>query len=199
SFGTPGKLLPAFLAVAAVVEDFDRDGKKDVAVVTFTGQGTIYPGKGDGTFITDYQKMKQFIQGGSYTYFVATGDFNGDAMPDLVVTNAGGEVAEDLGQAAVLLNNGDGSMGLPVLIPAGDYPLAVVVADFNRDGFQDFAVANSGSSDVTVHLGNGHGEFAPPRRYPSGDYPIWIASADLNGDGAVDLVVAHHGRYVPAS
>src|SRR5437667_293862 len=86
-------------------------------------------------------------------------------------------------------------MGFPVLIPAGDYPLAVVVADFNRDGFQDFAVANSGSSDVTVHLGNGHGEFAPPRRYPSGDYPIWIASADLNGDGAVDLVVANNGRY----
>ena len=47
----------------------------------------------------------------------------------------------------------------------GDGPGAVVVGDFNRDGKQDIAIANGGSSSVSVLLGDGSGEFQQPQRF----------------------------------
>src|SRR5205085_747446 len=41
----------------------------------------------------------------------------------------------------------------------GTNPRGLVAADFNGDGKTDLAVANAGSSDVSILLGNGDGTF----------------------------------------
>src|SRR6202162_295764 len=43
--------------------------------------------------------------------------------------------------------------------PVGTGPAAVAVGDFNGDGKPDVAVANSGSTFVSILLGNGNGTF----------------------------------------
>src|SRR5438105_4093410 len=72
----------------------------------------------------------------------------------------------------------------------GPNPFAVALADFNGDGKIDLAVANSGTSTVSVLLGNGTGTFGAKTDFTTGSGPRSVAAADLNGDGKLDLVLA---------
>src|SRR2546427_6227411 len=73
---------------------------------------------------------------------------------------------------------------------AGNNPHSVVVGDFNGDGVQDLAVANSiFNGTVSVLLGNGDGTFQTPLNSSAGRYPSSVAMGDFNGDGRIDLAV----------
>jgi hypothetical protein len=75
-------------------------------------------------------------------------------------------------------------------VPVGTKPLAVAVADVNRDGHLDLIVANESSNTVSVALGNGNGTFQAAKNFTTGTGPYAVAVADVNGDGNPDLVVA---------
>lgn len=85
---------------------------------------------------------------------IATGDFNGDGNPDLVVAGAGTEL---------LLGDGNGGFVQGAPIPAnfifGGSLLAV--ADFNGDGKLDLLTWNACYS--FLWLGDGKGGFGQPR------------------------------------
>jgi hypothetical protein len=74
---------------------------------------------------------------------------------------------------------------------AGSSPRSVAVADFNRDGKPDLAVADSNGNTVSVLLGKGDGTLATPTSYATGAIPIGIAAWDFNRDGIPDLAVAN--------
>src|SRR5437764_687448 len=80
---------------------------------------------------------------------VAVGDFNGDSDPDLAVVNS------DANNVTVLLGGAGGSFtpaaGSPLAV--GSLPVSVAVGDFNGDSDPDLAVANFGSSSVSILLG----------------------------------------------
>src|SRR2546428_12546167 len=66
---------------------------------------------------------------------------------------------------------------------AGTYPQSVAVGDFNGDGVQDLATANSGSHDVSVLLGNGGGSFQPAQSFTTGSHAARsVAVGDFDGD-----------------
>ena len=118
---------------------------------------------------------------------LATGDFNGDGIPD---------VAElDSASVVVLLGNGDGSFTAAAGGPAnGQYPDAMTAGDFNGDGKLDLAVVNNATNSVTILLGNGDGSFSASASSPStGLHPDGITVGDFNGDGIVDLAVPNTG------
>ncbi|MBA3912813.1 MAG: VCBS repeat-containing protein [Acidobacteriales bacterium] len=72
-------------------------------------------------------------------------------------------------------------------------PNQVAVADFNRDGKLDLAVASGDSnSTVSVLLGNGDGTFQTQVRYPVGNFPYGVTAADVNLDGSPDLLVGNY-------
>ncbi len=152
-----------------------------------SGTLTILVGNGDGTF------SESPTGTAGYPTSVAVGDFNGDGIPDLAVTNyqASGGTQGD-GTVTVLIGNGGGAFTPTVVSPAtGNDPLYVAVGDFNGDGVPDLVVSNSGSNNLTVLLGNGDGTFTAAASPGVGLYPIDIAAGDLNGDGIPDLVVSN--------
>ena len=73
--------------------------------------------------------------------------------------------------------------------PVGKSPTAVAVGDFNGDGKPDVAIANNGSSNLSILLGNGDGTFQPAVNFDAGVAPNGVAVADFNGDGKLDVVV----------
>jgi uncharacterized protein (TIGR03437 family) len=118
-------------------------------------------------------------------------DFNGDGIPDIAMANAAA------GNVVVYLGNGSGGFtqaaGSP--FPAGSEAASIVAGDFNVDGFQDLAIGNTYSENVTVLLGDGAGGFAAAAGspFPVGAYHPWaIAAGDFNGDGIPDLATANH-------
>ena len=92
--------------------------------------------------------------------------------------------------------------GSPIAIGPG--PTAIAAGDFNGDGIQDIAIANSSSlyvlpngdeNRVTILLGNSSGGFsvAPGSPFSVGTNPTSVAVGDFNGDGIQDLAIANGG------
>lgn len=116
---------------------------------------------------------------------VASGDFNNDGNPDLVVAGSGSGGGSCLGAPILqtLLGNGDGTFAPGSTMPFSGSTL--LVADFNVDGNLDIYDGNN------IYLGNGDGTFqllnasgAPVLATGSG-----IGIGDLNGDGIPDFVI----------
>ena len=115
---------------------------------------------------------------------LAVGDFNGDGKADIVTAN------NSPGTVNVLLNNGDGTFGAPIVTHTGNNPVEVEVADFNGDGKEDIvALGSYYLSAMTVMMGNGDGTFQPPVAYPQANPPTEIQVEDMNGDGHPDIVM----------
>jgi len=122
----------------------------------------------------------------------AVGDFNNDHKPDLALPVGPPNVS-------VLLNQGSGKFGGPLLFNAHEYPKAVANADFNHDGAMDLAVSLTDAfgdyNEVDVFFGNGHGSFndVTRERYARSVTATSIAADDFNGDGISDLAVTNAG------
>jgi hypothetical protein len=143
-------------------------------------------GNGDGTFTPLAAVPATAI------YSVATGDFNDDGKPDLVVVSPGGE------SVTILLGNGDGTFTKKSLLSLPGGPQAVAVGDLNLDGKLDLAVVNYSTQSVTILLGNGDGTFAKRASQPAtGVEPLSIAIGDFNGDGIPDLAVSNQNYGYP--
>lgn len=169
--------------LGVVSEDFNGDGKIDLALIDSSGV-SILIGNGDGSF-----RAGQTYSLANCASIIAA-DFNQDGRMDLAVTQANGNVA-------ILLGNGDGTFENPVDYPVGIGPEGLATGDFNRDGKLDLVVANAGFSNnkysgstVSILLGNGDGTFQAQKTYSTAVGPLSVAVSDLNRDGRLDLAVA---------
>ncbi len=170
---------------ASVIEDFNGDGYRDVAVLN-VGEPSVgvYLGRANG-LLGNLQRITPLCSGPNG---IVTADFNGDGKKDLAVTCGG------IDKVAVILGNGDGTFLPRTYIPmdAGEsIPVALTTADFNNDGHADLAVTAAGGALVGVRFGLGNGTFAVPVTYNVGQSPVSIKPIDINKDGNLDLVVAN--------
>ena len=176
-------------ATGIVSGDFNRDGKKDVAVVNTpsckapcSGSVSVFPGSGS-TWFNPGKTYPIAMHGAA----IAAGDLNGDGILDLVVVNA---IPGDSADTSVLLGKSDGTFQ-----PAHNYKLGslsndVVLADMNHDGKLDLI------TDGGVALGKGDGTFSARIPFPNGfvfDPSMHFAVDDVNGDGKLDVVAATDG------
>ena len=175
-------------ATEAAIADFNGDGKPDIAMVGTLGQEVIILlGSGNGAFVPG-----PVHAGGPQSTAIGVGDFNGDGKNDIALL-CGSELC-------ILLGNGDGTFTsvtpVRVVAPTVGFsasPQTLTVADFNRDGKADIAIAYEfatvSSPGVGVLLGNGDGTFQTFTGYAAGNFSDSIGAADFNGDGIPDLFV----------
>src|SRR5712691_236088 len=166
--------------LAAVVGDFNNDGKLDLAVVVErVGEVSILLGNGDGTF----QTHQDFVVGNNPVGLNA-GDFNGDGKLDIVVANANDNTV------SVLLGNGDGTFANKADYATGASPQTVAVGDLNGDGILDLVTANNNDNTVSVLLGNGNGTFASHSDFATAALPNSVVVGDFNKDGKLDVATS---------
>jgi hypothetical protein len=168
------------MSSAGAVGDFDNDGNADLAIRS-RGAVSIILGDGTGGFhaatryaagLTDHFKPN-----------LAVGDFNGDAKLDLAAASSS--------PTFILIGGGDGTFVGARDFVTGRGALAIVSADFNRDGAIDLAVPSTGMGEVCILLGSGTGEFGPATKFQVGNFPRNLAIGDFNGDNKEDLAVTN--------
>lgn len=160
--------------------DVDNDGDADI-LGSSVDAGTIdvFLNAGNGTF------GPASVQPGSPGQDIVTGDMNGDGNLDAIVTDFRGD------GIGVMLGNGDGTfqptITSPVVVPGGEAPTGIDVADFDGDGLLDVATGlNSG--EVAVLFGTGGGVLGPATAYDiGGAILIDLYVADLDGDDDADI------------
>jgi hypothetical protein len=169
-----------------VAEDFNGDGKLDIATafVPATGGISVVLGNGDGTFgspIDSPINITLNVQN------MIGGNFNDDNKADLVLLSLDNSNA--FSPLYVLLSNGDGTFQPNLVYNVPEIAFGLTAGDFNHDGNLDIAVAATVSDELLIFLGRGDGTFAAPISYGMpGLTPTNVKAADFNGDGKIDLV-----------
>lgn len=136
--------------------------------------------------------------------WVRTGDFNGDADPDLVVLSDNDDNDPTDNLVSVLLSRGDGTFGEHVDTPV-DTPDAtanntttMIAGDFNTDSKLDIAVLGSLSNGHVLQVlrNTGDGSFVPGpiQDGPGSIRPNSFITEDFNSDGALDLAFGTRER-----
>ncbi len=167
--------------VPGTAADLNGDGHLDLVAVSSSTTVTIDWGVGDGGFQSLAATTSLF-----YGAFIATGDFNGDGIPDVaqsVIMAGGYGLVMELGR-------GDGTFQDLAPSPLAGVPYVWATGDFNGDGKLDLVSASAVyANTVCVYFGNGDGTFQPAVILNTASNPRYVTVGDFNGDGLPDLAV----------
>lgn len=171
--------------------DLDGDGRTDAVVVNSQNEVNVLISRGDGYFATGVAYPAENTGGASRSLVV--GDLNGDGRAEVVVGNTGQSTI------SVYMNLGDGRLQAVSANPfgVGCQPVAMALADMNRDGSADLVIACANPNEIHVLKGRGQGLFEAPfvlsyeQTAGSGSVPNPrnLAVGELNGDGILDIAV----------
>lgn len=139
---------PFYLAIS----DLNKDGKPDLVIATYSGQGndpskdgvTVLLGDGGGGFRP--MMGSPFPTTGRASGTLDVGDVNGDGFADVAIANS---VSNNV---TVLLGNKQGTLATGATLAVGRSPYAIAVGDLNRDGKADIVTTNNNDNDVSVLL-----------------------------------------------
>ena len=203
-------------ALGVVFADYDHDGRVDLFVANDLTRNFLYHNEAKGTFkevglpagvalASDGR-----VRAGMGTDF---GDYDGDGLPDLVVTNFESEthsLFRNLGKglfADATFESGVGPLTLPFL------GFGVAFFDYDNDADLDLAIANGHVLDNT-RLFRSTSRYAQRNLLLRNDAnrrftdvgrqsgPAWalekvsraLASGDIDNDGDLDLLVSNNGQ-----
>jgi carbonic anhydrase/acetyltransferase-like protein (isoleucine patch superfamily) len=193
---------PAFLAGVAsnvAAADLNRDGRLDLFHgYTVMGQEdfedddgiAVWIGNGDGSF---QPRVVYHIDQNIPLTGVASGDFDGDGTPDLVVSSSIASGALLSGSAGRLFfGRADGTLSAVGYVTLSNTARYLAVGDLNEDGRPDIiaSVTSLTLPGVDVVLNAGAGSFSAPvtTRLPLPNVNH-LALGDFNGDEHLDVLV----------
>ncbi|HTU15958.1 MAG TPA: choice-of-anchor D domain-containing protein [Solirubrobacterales bacterium] len=122
-------------------------------------------------------------------YGMDTADFNGDGRADVVTNNQVQSLPQYGAAAGVAFGQSDGTLGDPVLYPAGlGVAGNVVTGDFDNVDGPDFVSASGGAANV--FLNDGDGGFTAGEALETQGMPGFISPGDFNEDGDLDFTIS---------
>ena len=186
------------------------DGGIRPPIATAMLRGSTVPSQAGspGSCLPRYSEP-QFIlrvnEAGPYEYepFVTSGDFDGDGLEDVVITEMTFQTMETY-ELDILLNDGNGSLVLATssvfsgTVPAVQHPRKIVIADFNGDGVADIFVADHGydadpypgyQNTLVLSVPGGRLVDATANLPQQSDFAHSATAGDIDGDGDNDLYV----------
>jgi hypothetical protein len=174
--------------LAIVLEDFDLDGRVDIAVGNRESASlSLLWNQGGLAFVTQVIPLLAAADARlSYPLGLAGVDGDGDGKRDLAVLDRDNSrlvFLENLGGRGFLQRPSD------VVIDVGSTTL--VAADFDGDGRVDLATASADTNQVLMHLNAGGWLFSSRSPVPTGRGPTAAVAGDFDLDGRLDLVTAN--------
>jgi len=157
------------------------DGDSDLDIMTASDIGLqVFTNDGSANFSPG---AKISLVGTSTE--LETEDLNNDGNPDVVA------IAVAVSQGIhVLLGTGGGTFLAPVYSSVGVDPRKLDIVDFAGDSAPDIVVANSGSSQLSLHVNDGSGAFPVTTTLPVVTGATAVLGDDFDGDGDIDFFVA---------
>lgn len=168
-----------------VLEDFDGDGKLDIAV-----------GQQDSTHFSVFRNTsttgismaaRQDFQTPGHTFSIAAGDLDGDGKIDMAT------IIKDSSEVMLFKNTstiGSIHFSNQVTYGTGDTPVDIKVEDVDQDEVPDVLVISSTENALSVFLNDGAMNLAPKVDFETSSRPNHLAAGDIDGDGVLDLAVA---------
>src|SRR5215472_6288795 len=222
---SPEMYMPETVGPGCAFLDYDNDGWMDIYLVNsgpcdfYTPQrplrNALYKNNRDGTFTDVTQKAG--VPGDAYGMGVAVGDYDGDGLPDIYLTQYPNSI--------LYRNNGDGTftdVTAKAGVAAPGWATSAVWFDFDNDGLLDLFVCRFVDFSKAKNLYCGYGTtnkrwYCKPTPYTP--IPCWlfrnngngtftdvsketgiskspakawgVVAADINNDGWTDLFVGN--------
>ena len=141
--------------------------------------------------ITFTEAINSPIAVGQSPVAIATGDLNGDAVPDLAVVNQGDNTVSILLGSSNLNATFTAATGSP--LPTATTPAGIVIANFTGGTFPSLAVTNKGQGTLGIYLGLGAGTFSNRIEIGTPASPGAIVSAILTSTSLPDVALTALG------
>ena len=176
-----------------VPEDFDGDELLDLALASFVDDTAFLVAFGRSGAVPPELPFEEPVRYPlpEVIWHIASADFNGDGLPDLVGVTPTASIPGPGGSLALVLNRGGRLFDATWVGPIGFAGHVLTVGDFDGDGVMD--VAYGAESFARLIFGNGDGTFRADLqtflRTTDGLVSAHrFRSADLDRDGRDDLV-----------
>ena len=184
-FGAGDQTFPAAasfgfdnLATGVVTVDLDRDGDLDLVGVDGVNRVWVAHNEGGRSFVSG-----SWINAGSGSRTLATGDLDGDLDDDVVVASLTDETL------TLLENTGTGQLNRRVgSLALAARPEGTLVEDVNQDGRQDVILNLREDGVIAVVYGLAAWDFTPPVNFAAGGDVAYFATDDFNTDLVPDIL-----------